>query len=73
MLPSTMLYHQGYNILQIDARNHGDSEICEYNPWTSFGLYEHLDVLGALDYITSLYPFLNGTDNFGLFGASMVS
>lgn len=72
MLPSTMLYHMGYNILQVDLRNHGDSGVYAPLPYVSFGNFEHLDILGAMDYILARYPFLNKTNSIGLFGTSMV-
>nr|CAG4710823.1 unnamed protein product [Naegleria fowleri] len=62
MLPSTMLYHMGYNILQVDLRNHGDSGVYAPLPYVSFGNFEHLDILGAMDYILARYPFLNKTN-----------
>ncbi|KAG2392145.1 hypothetical protein C9374_012397 [Naegleria lovaniensis] len=71
MLPSTMLYHMGYNILQVDLRNHGDSGIYQQLPYVSFGNFEHLDILGGMDFIFSRYSFLNKTDSIGLFGTSM--
>ncbi|EFC42652.1 predicted protein [Naegleria gruberi] len=70
MLASTMLYHMGFNILQIDLRNHGDTGIFKKLPYASFGSFEHLDVLGALDYLQQKYPFLDN-NSFGIFGTSM--
>jgi len=69
--PGSMLYEQGFNVLMIDLRNHGDSDMYETNPYESFGLYEHRDVLGALDYLTVRYPFLNATNSVALYGSSM--
>ncbi|KAF0979729.1 hypothetical protein FDP41_001397 [Naegleria fowleri] len=70
--PASMLYQMGYNVFMIDLRNHGDSDSYRANPYGSFGLYEHRDVLGALDYLTERFAFLNtSTPNVSLFGSSM--
>ena len=70
--PATMLYRSGYSLLLLDMRNHGDSDRYDSNPYGSFGLYEHLDVLGGLDYLIQRYPFLNtSSPQVGLYGTSM--
>ncbi|KAG2370866.1 hypothetical protein C9374_013777 [Naegleria lovaniensis] len=71
MLPAGILYHLGYNVLQIDLRNHGDSPVFKKVPYVSFGSFEHLDVLGGVDFLTQRYPFLATTNNIGVFGTSM--
>ena len=73
LLPAGILYHAGYNVLSIDLRNHGDSSLFEPIKFVSFGNFEHLDVLGAFDYLLERFSFLNETNNVGLFGSSMVS
>jgi pimeloyl-ACP methyl ester carboxylesterase len=66
LLPSHMLFNHGYDILSIDLRNHGQS-FKTSSLMATFGHSEHLDVLGAIDY---LYQH-NITDQVGVYGASM--
>ena len=70
MLASTMLYKMGFNVLQIDLRNHGDTGIFSKIPYASFGSFEHLDAMGGVDYLQERFPFL-GNASFGIFGTSM--
>jgi fermentation-respiration switch protein FrsA (DUF1100 family) len=49
LLPAGMLHNEGFNVLLIDLRNHGDSEIVDGR--TAVGSREYLDVLGAFDYL----------------------
>ncbi len=71
LMPAAMLWRNGFNVLLIDLRNHGSSEISQY-AFASFGLQEHYDVLGGLDYLVANYPRLaNITDTVGMWGASM--
>ncbi|KAL9646054.1 hypothetical protein ABK040_007934 [Willaertia magna] len=71
LAPAMMLWWAGYNSLLIDLRNCGDSEVDSKNPIATFGYKEHLDVLGAVDYLTERFPYLNKTNNLHIFGASM--
>jgi dipeptidyl aminopeptidase/acylaminoacyl peptidase len=49
LLPAGMLHMDGFNVLMIDLRNHGDSEIVDGR--TAVGSREYRDVLGAFDYL----------------------
>ncbi|KAL9644373.1 hypothetical protein ABK040_005831 [Willaertia magna] len=71
LAPAMMLWWAGYNTLLLDLRNCGDSDVDTRNPIASFGYKEHLDVFGALDYLINRFNYLNNTNNFHLFGASM--
>lgn len=72
VLPASMLWRAGYNVLSINLRNHGKSAVNARNPYASFGHVEHLDVLSALDYLGRQYPHLtHSTAQIGLFGPSM--
>ena len=69
ILPAAMLFKQGYNVLSIDLRNHGDSP--DLNPpYVSFGNSEYKDVLGAVDYLENRFG-ASAIANLGLFGVSM--
>jgi pimeloyl-ACP methyl ester carboxylesterase len=70
ILPSSMLFRHGYNILSIDLRNHGDSPDVT-PPDASFGNTEYKDVMGAIDYLIQRFGLTNATKNIGLFGVSM--
>jgi hypothetical protein len=61
-----MLFETGYDILSFDLRNHGLS-FRTPNLMATFGHTEHLDVLGAIDYLFDN----NITNTVGVFGASM--
>jgi len=71
MLPSTMLYHAGFNVFAIDVRNHGLSSINRANPYISFGHLEHLDVLSAINYLENELQQLTNMSRMGIFGSSM--
>ena len=49
LLPAGMLHRAGFNVLMIELRNHGTSEIEDGR--NSVGNREHKDVLGAFDYL----------------------
>lgn len=49
LIPAGMLHHAGFNVLMIELRNHGASEIEDGR--NSVGNREHKDVLGAFDYL----------------------
>jgi dienelactone hydrolase len=72
MIPAAMLWKAGYNVILPDLRNHGESQVSSNYPYATFGLQEHWDVLGALDYLIATYPKLTNTTNrIGIFGISM--
>jgi uncharacterized protein len=66
LLPAGMLHRNNYNVLMMDVRNHGDSEIT--NGRTTAGNVEWHDVLGAYDWLIA-----QGfeSEHIGLFGISM--
>jgi uncharacterized protein len=49
LLPAGMLHRNGFNVLLLDLRNHGDSDIQDGR--TSAGNREYRDILGAFDYL----------------------
>jgi dipeptidyl aminopeptidase/acylaminoacyl peptidase len=51
LLPAGMLHRNGFNVLMIDLRNHGDSDIQDGR--TSAGNREYRDILGAFDYLVA--------------------
>lgn len=65
LIPAGMLHHAGFNVLMIELRNHGASEIEDGR--NSVGNREYKDVLGAFDYLQG-----QGfeTENIGLLGIS---
>ena len=63
-----LLFHNGYNVLIPDLRNHGSSQIDNANPYVTFGHAEHLDVLGGYDYLVRTY---GENQAVGLMGHSM--
>jgi fermentation-respiration switch protein FrsA (DUF1100 family) len=66
LLPAGMLANNGFNVLLIDLRNHGDSQVVG-NRYTA-GVEEYKDVLGAFDWLLT-----QGYDahEIGLMGVSM--
>jgi len=62
-----MLHRNGYNVLLIDLRNHGQSDVV--NGLAGFGSYEYQDVLGAWDWLISEKGF--SANRIGLYGVSM--
>jgi uncharacterized protein len=51
LLPAGMLHRNGFNVLMIDLRNHGDSDIQDGR--TSAGNREYRDILGAFDWLVA--------------------
>lgn len=49
LLPSGMLARNGFNVLNIDLRNHGDSQVVSKR--FTAGVSEYKDVLGAFDWL----------------------
>lgn len=66
LLPAGMLYRNGYNVLLMDMRNHGESDIEDGR--ASAGNREHKDVLGAYDWLLT-EGFTS--ENIGLLGVSL--
>jgi uncharacterized protein len=67
LVPAGMLHRNGFNVLMIDLRNHGQSTVTTGH--AAFGSTEYLDVLGAWDWLTrekGVPP-----ERIGLFGGSM--
>ena len=52
LLPAGMLHRNGFSVLLVDLRDHGDSEV-EDGHYAN-GTEEYLDVLGAWDWLTSV-------------------
>ncbi len=52
------LVDQGYTVLMYDMRNHGESDTGTC-PWVSWGPYEALDVIAAVDFISHHSPYSN--------------
>jgi len=66
LLPSGMLANNGFNVLSIDLRNHGDSQVVSKR--FAAGVTEYKDVLGAFDYLRGQgYE----SKNIGLLGISL--
>lgn len=49
LLPAGMLAHNGFNVLLLDLRNHGDSQVVSKR--FTAGVREYKDVLGAFDWL----------------------
>ena len=62
-----MLHRNGFNVLLIDLRNHGQSDVV--NGHAGFGSYEYQDVLGAWDWLIAQKGF--SARRIGLYGVSM--
>jgi dipeptidyl aminopeptidase/acylaminoacyl peptidase len=67
LTPAGMLHRNGFNILMIDLRNHGQSDVV--NGHAAFGNTEWQDVLGACDWLASQKHF--APQRIGLYGVSM--
>jgi pimeloyl-ACP methyl ester carboxylesterase len=67
LTPAGMLHRNGFNILMIDLRNHGQSDVV--NGHAAFGNTEWQDVLGAWDWPASQKHF--APQRVGLYGVSM--
>lgn len=65
LIPASFLHHGGFNVLMIDLRNHGASDVVTGR--MTAGVTEYNDVLGAFDYLQA-----QGFDanNIGLLGLS---
>jgi len=55
LLPASMLFHSGFNVMLLDLRNHGESYFESSNPYVRFGDDEFRDILGAVDYLNNVY------------------
>ena len=66
LLPAGMLANNGFNVLSIDLRSHGDSEVVG-NRFTA-GMTEYRDVLGAFDWLR-IKGYADG--KIGVLGVSM--
>ncbi len=67
LMPAGMLHRAGYNVLMIDLRDHGSSQI-EDGRYAA-GSDEHLDVLGAWDWLVEDRGI--SPERIGLFGTSL--
>ncbi len=67
LLPAGMLNRNGFNVLMIDLRNHGDSTVEDGR--YSAGVKEYKDVLGAWDWLTTSKGI--PAERIGLFGTSL--
>lgn len=67
LIPASMLNQQGYNVLLIDLRNHGESD--SDGGRTAVGNDEYLDVLGAWDWLQTEKGF--APEKIGLLGNSL--
>jgi dipeptidyl aminopeptidase/acylaminoacyl peptidase len=66
LLPAGMLHRNGYSVLLVDLRDHGDSEVEDAR--YANGTEEYLDVLGAWDWLTATgVP----PDRIGVLGESL--
>ena len=67
LLPAGMLNKAGFNVLMIDLRNHGDSQVTDGH--YAAGTVEYRDVLGAWDWLVNEKQF--APEKIGLFGTSL--
>lgn len=67
LLPAGMLNKAGFNVLMIDLRNHGDSQVTDGR--YAAGTVEYRDVLGAWDWLVNEKKF--APEKIGLFGTSL--
>lgn len=67
LLPAGMLNRAGFNVLLIDLRNHGDSQVVDGR--YAAGTVEYLDVLGAWDWLMSEKHI--PAEKIGLYGTSL--
>lgn len=68
LIPAAMLHRQGYHVLTIDLRNHGES-FRNNSGFVTFGSLEHLDAISSLEWLKNKTGL--GSDSIGLFGSSM--
>ncbi len=67
LIPAGMLYRNGFNVLLIDLRNHGESDVVSGH--ASYGSREYQDVLGAWDWLMTEKRL--AAQRIGLLGVSM--
>jgi uncharacterized protein len=67
LMPAGMLNKAGFNVLMIDLRNHGDSQVVDGR--YAAGTIEYRDVLGAWDWLVNEKGF--APEKIGLFGTSL--
>lgn len=67
LMPAGMLNKAGFNVLMIDLRNHGDSQVTDGH--YAGGVIEYRDVLGAWDWLVNEKKF--APQKIGLFGMSL--
>lgn len=67
LMPAGMLNKKGFNVLMIDLRNHGDSQVVDGR--YAGGTVEYRDVLGAWDWLVNDKGF--APEKIGLFGTSL--
>ncbi|MBI1280741.1 MAG: alpha/beta fold hydrolase [Anaerolineaceae bacterium] len=67
LMPAGMLNKAGFNVLMIDLRNHGDSQVVDGH--YGGGVVEYRDVLGAWDWLVNTKHF--APEKIGLFGTSL--
>ena len=67
LLPAGMLWHSGFNVLIIDLRDTGDSDL--EDGYSAFGNEEYLDALGAWDWLITKKGF--SPSKVGMLGNSM--
>lgn len=67
LMPAGMLNKAGFNVMMIDLRNHGDSQVVDGH--YGGGVVEYRDVLGAWDWLVNTKKFAPST--IGLFGTSL--
>ncbi len=67
LVPAGILWHDGFNVLMVDLRNTGDSDVD--NGYSSIGNKEYQDVLGAWDWLVDEKNFAPG--QIGILGNSL--
>ncbi len=67
LMPAGMLNKAGFNVLMIDLRNHGDSQVIDGH--YAGGVVEYRDVLGGWDWLVNTKKF--APQKIGLFGMSL--
>jgi dipeptidyl aminopeptidase/acylaminoacyl peptidase len=67
LIPAEMLHRAGFNVLAIDMRDVGDSEIEDGR--SAAGNEEYLDLLGAWDWVQAMHDV--SSEQIGVFGYSL--
>lgn len=67
LMPAGMLNKAGFNVLMIDLRNHGESQVTDGR--YAAGTIEYRDVLGGWDWLVQEKQF--APEKIGLFGTSL--